>query len=96
MKNLVVSSFFMVFVASCASNGDVSHWQGQSLGTLIEEYGTPNTFLKLDDGNKIIEYDIAKTTQLAGNYCSLTFMLDRQNTILGAKALGNGNNCMSL
>ncbi|MDO6428772.1 hypothetical protein Q4489_17320 [Thalassotalea sp. 1_MG-2023] len=93
MKNIVVSSFFMIFVASCASNGDVSHWHGESLGTLIEEYGTPQTFLKLEDGNKVIEYDGATALHKAANYCSLTFMIDRQNKILGASRQGNGTNC---
>ncbi|WP_286233003.1 hypothetical protein [Thalassotalea sediminis] len=93
MKNLAVCSFFMIFVASCASNGDVSHWHGESLGTLIEEYGTPNTFLKLDDGNKVIEYDGATALHKTTNYCSLTFMVDKQNRILGASRQGNGTNC---
>ncbi|MCO4798576.1 MAG: hypothetical protein KC484_05155 [Colwelliaceae bacterium] len=94
MKNLVVSSFFMIFVASCASNGDVSHWQGESLGSLIAEYGTPDGFLKLDDGNRIVEYGNDNLAHTAGNFCSLTFMIDHRNRILGAKALGNGNNCI--
>lgn len=94
MKNIAVSGFFMIFVASCASNGDVSHWQGESLGSLIEEYGTPNSFLRLNDGNKVVEYDKYSSGQLAGNFCSLTFMVDRQNKILGAKAQGNGINCV--
>lgn len=85
----------MIFVASCASNGDVSHWHGESLGSLIQEYGTPDTFLKLDDGNKVIEYDKATSTHLAGNFCSLTFMVDRSNRISGAKRLGNGNDCVA-
>ncbi len=84
----------MIFVASCASNGDVSHWQGESLGTLIAEYGTPDTFLKLNDGNKVIEYDKYSSEHLAGNFCSLTFMVDRRNRISGAKAQGNGADCV--
>ena len=94
MKNVVISSFFMIFVASCASNGDVSHWQGESLGSLIQQYGTPDTFLKLEDGNRIVEYDKTNSIHIAGNFCSLTFMVDRSNRISGAKALGNGSNCI--
>lgn len=93
MKNVVISSIFMIFVASCASNGNVSQWQGESLGSLIEQYGTPDSFLKLEDGNRIIEYDKSNSMHVAGNFCSLTFMVDSSNRISGAKAFGNGNNC---
>ncbi len=84
----------MIFVASCASNGDVSHWQGESLGTLIAQYGTPDSFLKLDDGNRVVEYDKITSTHVNGNFCSLTFMIDHRNRIMGAKSLGDGNNCI--
>jgi len=84
----------MIFVASCASNGNVSQWQGESLGSLIAEYGTPNTFLKLADGNKVVEYDKYNSEHLAGNFCSLTFMVDRRNRISGAKMQGDGTNCV--
>ncbi len=94
MKNVVVSCFFMIFVASCASNGDVSHWQGESFSDLIAEYGTPNSFLKLGDGNRIVEYDKYSSQHLAGNFCSLTFIVDRQNRISGSKMVGNGKNCV--
>lgn len=93
MKNVVISSIFMIFVASCASNGNVSHWQGESLSSLIEQYGTPDSFLKLEDGNRIIEYDKSNALHVAGHFCSLTFMVDSSNRISGAKAFGNGNNC---
>jgi len=96
MKNMVLCCFFMLSIVSCASNGDVSHWQGESLGNLIAEYGPPDTFLKLSDGNKVIEYDKYSSQHLAGNFCSLTFMLDRHNKILGAKTQGNGTNCRIL
>ena len=95
MRNTIVVSFFMIFVASCASNGSVSHWQGESLGTLIAEYGTPDSFLKLDDGNRIVEYDKDTSVHLAGNFCSLTFMVDRRNRISGVKSNGNGMNCVA-
>jgi len=94
MKNVIISSFFVIFVASCASNGDVSHWQGESLGNLIQEYGTPDTFLKLNDGNKVIEYDKTTSQHLAGNFCSMTFLIDRRNRIAGAQRSGNGINCI--
>jgi len=95
MKNLVVSCFFLSFIASCASTGDVSQWQGASFGSVIEEYGTPNSYLKLSDGSKVVEYDNSASAHLSGNYCSLTFMLDRANKVLGAKANGNGINCVN-
>ncbi len=85
----------MIFVAGCASNGSVSHWQGESLGNLIAEYGTPHSFLKLGDGNKIVEYDNNGSQQLAGNFCSITFIIDRQNRISGANTQGNGTNCVA-
>ncbi len=94
MKNVVISCFFMIFVASCASNGGVSHWQGESLGSLIQEYGPPDTFLKLNDGNKVIEYDSATSQHLAGNFCSMTFYVDQRNRIAAATVLGDGSNCM--
>lgn len=93
MKNLIVGSFFMIFVAGCASTEDVSNWQGESLSALIEKYGTPDSFLKLNDGSKVLEYDKATSRHLAGNFCSVTFMVDNQNKILGASRQGNGQNC---
>jgi len=93
MKNSVTSIFFMMFLSSCASNGTVTHWQGDSLVNLIAEYGTPDSFIKLNDGNKIVEYDQYSSDTLAGSFCSLTFMVDRQNRISGAKRQGNGINC---
>lgn len=93
MKNSILVVFFMFFVAGCASNGDVTHWQGESLSALIEKYGTPDSFLKLNDGSKVLEYDKATSRNLAGNFCSVTFMVDSQNKILGASRQGNGQNC---
>ena len=94
MQKIFISFIALLLLASCASNGDVSHWQGQKLGTLIQEYGKPDTFLRLDDGNKIVEYDRSSTNKLAANICSLTFFIDRANYIKGAKAHGNGSNCL--
>jgi len=96
MKNICSIIFSLLFIASCASNGEVSHWQGESLSDLIAEYGTPDTFLKLDDGNKVVEYDLATSQHLAANFCSMTFIVDRNNHIFGAKKTGNGSNCAGL
>ena len=93
MQKALTSIALLWLLASCASNGDVSHWQGQKLSTLIEQYGKPNTFLRLDDGNKIVEYDSSSNTHLTANVCSLTFFIDRTNRIKGANAQGNGTNC---
>jgi len=84
----------MIFVASCASNGSVSHWHGESLDNLIAEYGVPDTYLQLADGNKVVEYDKYNSEHLAGNFCSLTFMVDHRNLISGAIMLGNGTDCV--
>jgi len=87
--------FSLFFVASCASNGSVSQWQGEPLSRLIEEYGTPDTFLRLDDGNKVVEYDRETSQHMAGNFCSLTFIVDSRNQIFGAQKIGNGINCVA-
>ena len=95
MRKLAVICFSLIFVASCASNGSVSQWHGETLGTLIGEYGTPDSFLKLEDGHKVVEYDKNVSTHLAGSFCSLTFIVDHRNLIAGASKQGNGSNCMA-
>ncbi|GHF97819.1 hypothetical protein [Thalassotalea marina] len=93
MKKFLAVCFSLVFVASCASNGSVSHWHGEPLGAIIEKYGTPDSFLKMDDGNKVLEYNKAYSSHLAGNFCSLIFMVDRSNKISAATKQGDGHNC---
>lgn len=93
MKKLIGIIFSLLFIASCASNGEVSQWQGETLNDLIAEYGWPDTFLKLSDGNRVIEYDASTSQHLAGDFCSLTFIVDKSNHIFGAQKVGNGNNC---
>lgn len=93
MKNFAIICFSMVFVASCASNGSVSQWQGEPLGAIIEKYGTPDSFLKMEGGNKVLEYNKSYSSHLAGNFCSLIFMVDQTNKISAATKQGDGQNC---
>ena len=93
MKNIAVSIITTILLCSCSSQPTVSQWQGESLGTLIAEYGTPASFLKLDDGNKVIQFHYSSTAKLAGNYCQLTFMIDGANRVLGVNGQGNGVSC---
>jgi hypothetical protein len=94
MKNILLAIFFSSALVACSSTNDVDYWQGESLASVIQTYGTPATFLRLDDGNKILEFHHSSTIQIANNYCSLTFMVDRGNKVLGAKGQGNGKNCL--
>jgi hypothetical protein len=93
MLKTYLSLSAVLLLCSCSSSNTVSQWQGESLGSLIEEYGTPANYLKLEDGNKVIEFHYASTEKLAGNSCQLTFMVDNTNRVLGVNSLGNGVNC---
>jgi len=95
MKNIVVSFFAVILLCSCSSKPQIANWQGESLGNLILEYGTPASFLRLEDGNKIIQYDYSTSAKLAGNYCQLTFMIDGANKVLGVNGQGNGVSCIN-
>lgn len=95
MKKISSIIFSLLFIASCASNGEVSQWQGESLSDLIAEYGKPDTFLKLSDGNRVVEYDRSTSQQLAGNFCSVTFIVDSNNHIFGVQKIDNGSNCVA-
>lgn len=93
MKNIAVSFIIIILLCSCSSKPEVVHWQGESLGSLIAEYGTPASFLKLEDGNKVIQFHYTSAEKLAGNYCQLTFMIDGANKVLGVNGQGNGVSC---
>lgn len=95
MKNIVVSFTVVILLCACSSQPKITNWQGESLGSLIEEYGTPASFLKLDDGNKVIQFHYDSTAKLAGNYCQLTFMIDNNNKVLGVNGQGNGISCIN-
>lgn len=95
MKNIVVSFITIILLCSCSSQPTIANWQGESLSNLISEYGTPASFLKLDDGNRVVQFHYATATKLAGNYCQLTFMIDNTNKVLGVNRQGNGVSCVN-
>lgn len=85
----------IVLQTACATKGGVSHWRGESLSSLIEIYGTPDSFLKLGDGSKVLEYDKGKINHITREFCTVTFFIDPKNRIKGVKGHGNGTNCLT-
>jgi hypothetical protein len=95
MKSIVVSLIAIFLFCSCSSQPPLANWRGESLGSLIAEYGTPVSFLKLNDGSRVVQFHFASTKKLAGNYCQLTFMIDGANKIQGVNGQGNGVSCVN-
>ena len=93
MKNIAVSIISIILICSCSSQPNAIQWRGESLGNLIAEYGTPSSFLKLEDGNKVVQFHHSSAAKLANNYCQLTFMIDGANKVLGVNGQGNGKSC---
>jgi len=93
MKNFCLTSFFITILIGCSSQThDIAQWKGESLTRLIEVYGAPANFLKLSDGNRVIEFHHS-INELSGNTCTLSFMVDRSNKILGGHASKGKSNC---
>ncbi|NQZ83928.1 MAG: hypothetical protein HRT52_23285 [Colwellia sp.] len=93
MKNFCLTLLFITLLMGCSSQThDIAHWKGESLSQLIEVYGAPANFLKLSDGNRVIEFHHS-INKLSGNTCTLSFMLDRENKVLGGHATNGKSNC---
>jgi hypothetical protein len=93
MRILCLIPLFVVLLIGCSTQPhDVSSWKGELLSRLIEVYGMPANFLKLEDGNRIVEFHHSMN-KLADNTCRLSFMIDRSNKVLGGHATNGKNNC---
>ncbi len=88
----LIPLFFALLIGCSTQPHDVSSWKGESLSRLIEVYGIPANFLKLGDGNRIVEFHHS-INKLVGNTCRLSFMIDKSNKVLGGHATNKKVNC---
>jgi len=82
-----------IVALGCSSSPNLKSWRGEPMTKLIESYGTPDSFLKLGDGSKVIEYEQASIAHISSGFCTLTLFIDHRNLVKGVKLHGNGINC---
>jgi len=84
---------FAIFAFGCSSSPNMKNWRGEPMSKLIESYGTPDSFLKLGDGSKVIEYEKDSLVHVSKDFCTLTLFIDHRNLVKGVKLHGNGIGC---
>ena len=87
MIKVIVLITVVLSIAACSSTSDISRWEGKSIGTLINYYGAPANFIKLDDGNKIVEFYVGDS------HCTVSFIVNNANAVVAGKARGNKTEC---
>ena len=77
MKNLILLLFVLFLTNNCTSKIDheanLNSWIGAKENTLIEQWGTPSSFYKAEDGKKYLTWKNSSQT-LVGGYAPRSYV----------------------
>ena len=71
MRNLLVTLLLVFIVSSCTSKLDhekvLQSWMGAKESVLIDQWGTPTSHYKTDDGKKYLTWKNSSQAMIGGN-----------------------------